>query len=213
MPTPLRRRSGITFLEVTLLILFLGFVAAYLLPVRNARPRSTLMQCSSSLKSTALALELFATDNSDRFPSAVPVQEGGMLGAPEPWTAARAFQTLRGQLPSLSHLICPADKREAAVNFQSLATSNVSYFMNLDAAINFTNCPLVGDRNLERAGQAAGPGLLLFSTNQPLTWGKGMHERKGNLALVDGSVVQTRGQITVAQFGPLAPVTNRFLLP
>lgn len=213
MPSPLRRQSGITLLEVTLLILFLGFVVAFLMPVRTGRPRSTLMQCSSSLKSTALALQLFAVDNSDRFPWAVPVQDGGILGAPEPWTAAQAFQTLRGQLPSLSYLVCPADRRDAAVNFQSLAASNVSYFLNVDAAMTFTNCPLAGDRNLELAGRAAGPGLLLFSTNQPLAWGKGMHDRKGNLALVDGSVVQTRGQITVAQFGPLAPVTNRFLLP
>ena len=103
-----------------------------------------------------------------------------------------------------------------ATNFSTLANTNISYFLNLDAVTNM-NCILTGDRNLEFNWKPINFGIFVQTTNTMLKWSEGFHGGQGKPAGVfsfaDGHV-QRIGQSDLnrtLQNQPLA--TNRFCFP
>ena len=94
--------------------------------------------------------------------------------------AFRNFQPLADGLDTPRILICPADTRLPATNFNSLKNKNLSYFVGVDADYNQPESVLAGDRNL-----VAGPGQSIYSAaGQTLRWSGIMHQFKGNCCLL-----------------------------
>ena len=68
----MRRKSsrGFTLIEIMIVITIIAILAAILVPnFKRARSRGQLASCVSNCKNTATALEMYAVDNSGRFPA------------------------------------------------------------------------------------------------------------------------------------------------
>lgn len=183
------RPLGFTFLEMIVVMVVLAVLAGILLPTMThgrSRPR---VICTNNLKQIGLSFQIFANDHDDRFPMQVWPRESR---ADEPSSeAVFIFRSMSNELSTPKVLWCPADKREPATNFTWLPPSNISYFVGLNAAENFPQSILAGDRNLTTNGVPVTMGLLPVTTNTVLGWSRAMHKRSGNLALGDGSVQPT----------------------
>lgn len=120
---------------------------------------------------------------------------------------------ISNELRTPTVLICPGDnKRKPAPTFASLATINVSYLLNVDAALTNQNHIVAGDQNLALAGLPVKSGLLEITNSKDLSWTKGSHDHGGNVALVDGSAHQitTKGLRDLLVLGE---PTNRLIIP
>jgi hypothetical protein len=113
------------------------------------------------------------------------------------------------ELPKPRILVCPADHREPASSSQSLADSNVSYFVNLDADETRPQVLLAGDRNLSVNGAPAQSGLLTLTTNDHLSWTGELHRGVGNVAMGDASVQNVTSERLSSSIGG----TNRLAVP
>ncbi len=111
-------------------------------------------------------------------------------------------------------LIAPADRRRTpATNFSTdFNSSQISYFLGLDADDKFPRRFLTGDSNITN-GMALKDGVMELSASQPGGWTKERHGKSGNIALSDGSVQES----DVGGFRDLVQntglTTNRLLFP
>jgi len=136
-----------------------------------------------------VAMNIFAHEHNGKFPMETSTNDGGALELLPP-----GIQMMESfQIPeSISHelttpriLICPADVRTSAVNFASLTSNNISYFVALHTSVAVPSSVLAGDRNVKSFGQL-------------WTWTNGLHEFKGNLLFGDAHVEQSSGNGTFA---------------
>ena len=106
----------------------------------------------------------------------------------------------------------PADKkRKQATTFAGLTTRNISYFLNVDAAVQNQIHILAGDRDIGFNGSPLPSGLIQISDPKVVDWASILHKHAGNVALIDGSVHQvTRGQLRNLLD---LTVTNRLIIP
>jgi type II secretory pathway pseudopilin PulG len=179
--------TAFTRLELMVVIAVMALLAGILLTALthgSRRPRE--FNCINNLKQIGLSFKIFANDHNDRFPIQVWPWESR---APVPATeAAFIFRSLSNELSTPKVLWCATDNRAPATNFGALLPSNISYFVGLNAAENYPQSILAGDRNLTTNGVQVVTGLLPVTTNTLLGWSRTMHDRRGNLALGDGSV-------------------------
>jgi prepilin-type processing-associated H-X9-DG protein len=214
--------KAFTLVELVL-VLFVIFIVMFLviLPLasnkKHRTPYSTIA-CVNQLKMIGLSFRIFATDNEDRFPMEVPEEEGGSMEYKDnPLAAYRHFQVMSNELSVPKVLVCRADKRVEATNFNTsmepdptkgpavgpqVGNSTISYFVGVDASEKYPEMMLTGDRNLMVDGKdlSQGKSLMLTLTpegarfNNPLTsniqYSPSIHKDRGNVALADGSVQQ-----------------------
>jgi len=123
------------------------------------------------------------------------------------------FEVMSNELSTPKILVCMQDrKRVPATNFLALRSTNISYFVGLDATNTAPSAFISGDRNVTNAA-GFNNGLLLASTNDPVSWTAALHQNCGNIGLADGSVQQfstVRLREAIANTG--FP-TNRLLMP
>ena len=100
------------------------------------------------------------------------------------------FLAVSNEMNSPKILWCRSDSpRTSAQRFDSsLANSNLSYFVSLDAVEGQSHALLFGDRNI--TGGALTNGVMLLTTNSPAGWTKQIHSNAGNISFADGSVQQ-----------------------
>jgi prepilin-type processing-associated H-X9-DG protein len=99
---------------------------------------------------------------------------------------------------STKFINCPADTRREASDFATLASSNISYFIGLEADETNPTMLLAGDRNLTN-GRPVLNGVLTVATNDNVGWTHEIHRNAGNIAMADGSVQQvTSGKLREA---------------
>jgi prepilin-type processing-associated H-X9-DG protein/prepilin-type N-terminal cleavage/methylation domain-containing protein len=134
------RSSAFTLLELLLVMLLIGVLAALLLPViEKARQRAKQVACASQLKQIGIGVTIFLHEHDDLLPVNVPIAEGGAKEfffdptgklVSSAWDANyRFFQTLSNTLVSPKLLICPADKEHiAADTFEKMSRTNLSYW-------------------------------------------------------------------------------------
>ena len=210
-----RRRLAFTLIEVLIVLAVLITAAMVFLPtiMRPRRVAGPRINCVNNLKMVGLSYKVWELDNGERFPFDVPVAEGGAKEAAAAGNPALVFEVMSNELSTPKILVCMQDrKRVAATNFLALRSTNISYFVGLDATNTAPSAFISGDRNLTNAGGVSG-GVLLASTNDPLSWTAALHQNCGNIGLADGSVQQfstVRLREAIANTG--FP-TNRLLMP
>ncbi len=215
MPSGKEKISGLTLIEVLLVLVVIAVLAAMLLPALVGGGPSKDSKCMSNLKQIDLGFVMFADDNQGQFPMQIPVANGGTMEFIYSEHTFPHFQKLKNYRLEPRWFICPFEtNRQAAVSFEALNDLNISYFLNADASINNpSRTILAGDRFLQVKGQPIQPGLFVLTTNSNVSWTPNLHVSRGNLAFADGHVEFTRNDAlnSFIQNQPLA--TNRLCVP
>jgi prepilin-type processing-associated H-X9-DG protein len=186
-------RKGIpdafTLLELFIVCSVILLLACVIVPVTVKQQMVRKQtQCSNNLKDIGLAFRLWSTDSSDDFPTVRSTNRGGTLEYfSVPDSTFLHFLAISNELSTPQPLTCPFDLRSAAKSFFQLSNRNLSYFVAAGTDI-MPGAFLGGDRNVITNGSAITNGLLILNTNLPGGWDERMHNLKGNLVFMDGSV-------------------------
>jgi len=151
--------------------------------------RAKRIMCVNNLKQVGLAFRIWSNDNGDKFPMQVEAKKGGSLEAIKEGQVLRHFLVISNELSTPKILACPTDDHMAVKDFAELKTTNISYFVGVDADETKPSMLLSGDRNITN-GLAVDKSLLELSADPLCGWTEKMHEEAGNLALADGSAQQ-----------------------
>lgn len=184
------RNRALTRLEVVVVIFSLFLLVAMLLPALDAAAcKRDQIGCVNHLKQMGLAFRIWEGDHNDKYPMDLSVTNGGAMEFAALGNAEAIFQMASNALGSTRILVCPADRgRSPAPSFRTpLASSNLSYFVNLDANEANPQDFMLGDDNLEIRGVRVKSGLLTISSNTPIVWSAARHRFRGNVAMADGS--------------------------
>jgi prepilin-type processing-associated H-X9-DG protein len=201
--------SGFTLVGLLVIVAVIAILAAMLLPaLASAKKKAQRINCVNNLKQNGLAFRIWEGDNNDKYPMSV-VQDSGT-----PERVAHYFQVMSNELSTPKILICPADTRNAAVNFARLKNQNISYFIGLEAADAFPQRLLDGDRNITGSAEPEN-GILQLVPGGAAGWTAAIHNNSGNVGLADGSVQQCSNAGLHAQLQNSGDATNvwRIALP
>jgi prepilin-type processing-associated H-X9-DG protein len=211
---PRRGQRAITFVEMlcgVAVVLLMGLVVLPLMQPRGCK-KSPATACVNNLKQIGLAFRIYANDHNDLYPMQIPDDQGGAEDSVERGDIVRVFLVLSNELSVPKTVICPADTRVAATNWNVLGSANISYFIGLDAVDTRPNMVLAGDRHLKRDGRPLS-GIVALGTNSSLTWADQRHQELGNIAMADGSVQQVTRKLLWQQLAYSGDTTNRVLFP
>lgn len=186
--------AGFSLLELLVSIAIIAILVAMLLPaVAKASGKARQIKCLSGLRQTGVALQSFAQDHGDKYPTQVPSAQGGSMeanrellpGSEVLSLSARHFQALAKDLVSPSLAVCPADQRTSAKSFASMTRSNVSYWLNPRAQPGNAIMFLAGDWNITRLEEPKGTNRAVVVK---LGFTKAVHDERGNILFGDGHV-------------------------
>ncbi|MBE0545357.1 MAG: type II secretion system protein [Verrucomicrobia bacterium] len=191
MNTQSRARShGFNRLEILVIVAVFAVLAfAFLADRKKQIDRAKRISCLGNLKQVGLSFRQWALDHQDAFPMSLSTNRGGTLehvGTGEVW---RHFQVMSNELNTPVILGCHSDRdRVRARHFTAaFSNTNISYFVGVDANETMPQMFLTGDRNLE-GGTRLPNRMLQVTSNDTVSWSKGMHRHQGNVGLSDGSV-------------------------
>jgi hypothetical protein len=209
----------LTFLEAVAVaaVLFISLVMIWPWIPRQAKPRSSRVNCVSRLKQIGLALRMWSNDNGDQFPWQVSCETNGTLEFAESTNVFHHFLALSNELSSPKVLACTSDmKVSQESDWTKLNNTHLSYFVGLDSNEAFPQTILSGDRNIT-GGVLASNGIMRFGATNQAGWGTDLHNRQGNIGLADGSAQQFSEKSLPRQFQSALLSTNvaalRFSIP
>ena len=207
-------KSGLTLVELLVIMAVLAILAVVFLPTTMHRPRNsaTRITCVNNLKQVGLSFRLYAGENRDRYPMNISTNDEPLVNEATP--VYQYFQSITNELGTPKVVKCPSDeKRKLAQDFSELSNANISYFIGLDANETLPASILSGDRNIRNGIVPAG-GILRLTTNQIVEFTDEIHKKQGNVALGDGSVQQvSSARLRSEIIRNSAFATNRIKLP
>lgn len=169
------------------------------------------LSCYNNLMQIGVAEKLFELDHGFAPWGSSTNHEGTFEYSASPEQTFRLFQIQSNCLNALILLICPQDTRQQAASWESLANTNVSYFVGIDSKSDLPTSILGGDRNITPLSNV----ILKANESAPLNWIKsvGLHGDKGHLIFGDGHVeeLDSPGLDNAIQRTGIA--TNRFAIP
>jgi type II secretory pathway pseudopilin PulG len=212
-----QRRRAFTLFEGVIVVFVLALVAVVLLPALAAAKRksSKINGCVNNLRVIGIALRIWEGDNGDKFPMDVPAALGGAQELIPTGNVAMCFQVMSNELGSPKFVNCPNDARHPMATNWDLRSTNISYFIGLNATDDGGPQTLLsGDANLALQGRAVGGGVVNLATNL-VTWTKDRHGDWGYILNADGSVqaVLKMGTGRSTGFTPPYAATNRVVVP
>jgi type II secretory pathway pseudopilin PulG len=212
IPQPLKNRA-FTLVGLLVILAVLAILAAMLLPaLANAKQKAQRINCVNNLKQVGLAFRIWSSDQTDKFPMAVSVTNGGTLEWVEGGNAFRHFQVMSNELATPKILICPKDSRSPASGFRNLKNENLSYFVGLDAEEARPQMFLTGDRNITNSLMPI-RAVLRLPPDRPAGWTDAMHQGQGNVGVSDGSVQAFSTSALRDALRNTGDTTNRIALP
>jgi competence protein ComGC len=206
---------ALALVEVLMVIAVLAVLVAIILPgLAAAKRKSSRLGCVNYLKEIGLAYRVWEGDNGDKYPMSVSVTNGGSMELVATGNVVACFQVMSNELSTPKILHCPEDMVHIGTDsFAGLASSNISYFVGLDAHETDPATLLSGDDNFEIGGAPVKSGLLEISSNTPIAWSAARHKFQGNIAIADGSVQSANNSILPSWFDPAGLATNRLAIP
>jgi hypothetical protein len=186
--------------------------------LRKAQGKARRIHCISRIKQMGTAFRLWAgdygtTNEFEWYPARASTNTGGAREWVLQGQVWPVFQLMSNELNTPFILVCPADTRKVTASFGVLRNTNLSYFVGLDADEYQPNGLLIGDRNLETAGQPLAPGVVTLSTNQSIGWTRTQHRNVGNIGLADGSAQQLSNERLREHLMQSGLATNRLVIP
>src|ERR1700710_784913 len=109
---PKIRPSGLTLLEVLMVIAGVMIIMAVVLPAlvpSHQMSRSLRIQCLNNLKQTGLAYRVWEGDNGDKFPMVTSETNGGTMEFTTGANEWRHFQIMSNELSTPRVLWCPTE--------------------------------------------------------------------------------------------------------
>ena len=181
-----------TLIEVLVVLAALVILVILLTPRSHIRSRATIVVCMSNLQRQFTAFLMYAEDSKGKLPIQTAITNGGTREYLERNQTFPHYQKIALYIRNPSLLVCPDDKeRNAAENFEHVADTNISYFLNADATTNAASV-MSGDRHLQANGHPVRHGTFTASTNMDLSWTSQMHRGRGVLGFADGRVQLSR---------------------
>ena len=214
---PALREGGLTIVEILVIIVGVGALGLlYLQWLARPKRRPTWIMCANNLHQQSLAFKTWALDNQDRYPTQMPLTDGGAMEYALAAKVPPIFQVMSNELNTPKILVCPCDPARTQLTCfcTNLENANISYFVGVDAKDERPNMLLSGDRNLTRNGAAFQPGRLhTLSSNVRLGWTPDIHKVFGLVLLVDGSAWQYTGATLTVLIQTNRVDTNRIAVP
>ena len=187
------RVRGFTLTELLAVIAVIAILAALLLPaVALAKAKARRAQCLGNLRQVGLGYRLWAHEHSDKYPWAVAMTNHGTLGT-DNW--ADHYRVCSNEFVTPKIVVCPSDRQKAiAANWGLLdGDRHISFFAGVDADKNKPQTIVAGDRNVRGGGRGLESSWSRdMGASIDAAWLNSIHVNRGDIALADGSVQQTK---------------------